>query len=46
MVFGIEPVSEVDDRSRSLRDAWKAGLDESVRRGFVRVWELITLEDG
>lgn len=42
MVFGIEPVSEVDDRSRSLRDAWKAGLDESVRRGFVRVWELIT----
>jgi hypothetical protein len=45
IVFGIEPVSEVDDRSRSLRDAWKVGLDESVGRGFVRDWELITLED-
>lgn len=46
MVFGIGPVSEVDDRSRSLRDAWRARLDESVGRGFVRDWELITLGDG
>lgn len=42
MVFGIGPVREVDDKSRSLRDAWRAELDERVGRGFVRVWELIT----
>lgn len=42
MVFGIGPVSEVDDKSRSLRDAWRARLDESIERGFVRDWELIT----
>lgn len=41
MVFGMGPVRKVDDKSRSLRDAWRAGLDERVGRGLVRDWELI-----
>lgn len=36
MVFGMGPVREVDDKSMSLREAWRAVLDESVGRGFVR----------
>lgn len=36
MVFGIGPVMEVDDKSRSLREAWRAVLNDRVGRGFAR----------
>ena len=46
IVEGMVPLREVDDRSRSLRDAWNAELEDRDDRGLLSFWELTTLERG
>lgn len=43
MVDGIVPAREVDERSSSWREAWRAELEERVERGLVSCWELTML---
>ena len=45
MVEGMVPVSEVEDRSRSWREAWSDELEERDERGLVSCCELMTLGD-